>query len=86
MAKRVAADKSSEINADRIVAGLIEELRRTQSRIADLTKQVQEQYTMIAENQPRLTSDGKIALRVMLADQPKEAIVKVQPVSEPEPI
>lgn len=74
------------LNADDFVIALVDRLIKTEKRLDELQKELQEHFEMIAELQPKLTADGLVALRAMRVDdqQPSEVTVAVKPVTETE--
>lgn len=62
MAKKVSG---VEITADKIAHALIDRLIRAEKQVAELSKRLDENFSLIAEIQPRITSDGTLKMRVM---------------------
>lgn len=67
------------LSADDFVIALVDRLIKTEKRLDEMQKQLDEQFTMIAEIQPKVTPEGLVTLRAMkvVDDNPEEITVTV---------
>lgn len=68
-----------KIEADDIVVALIDRLMKTEKHLESLQKQVEQNFEMLAEQQPKLCEDGNVELLAMrtVGDSAEQVAVKV---------
>ncbi|HEV7297955.1 MAG TPA: hypothetical protein VGN72_01215 [Tepidisphaeraceae bacterium] len=71
--------RGEALKADDFVIALVDRLIKTERRLEEVQRQLDEHMEMISEIQPKLTPEGFVTLRAMNVDKAEETIVTIIP-------